>query len=332
MSSKLESLKSPVLNWIIVLFILIIIITAFISEFFQTPNNHMVKQDNFKQIVTSEQIQQVDSMLIQNSIGEFRLTKDKNKNWFISSPRKLPAKNSPINHLLSSLKKIKVKNVYPKDRINLTNFSLHQPRFQITLSSSTAKFNSDFVFKFGPHNPLNNSSYILFSDKPVIFQIENFELNLEATTFTEHIDSRLFPFDISRISKITINRYGKKSLQLRVLDKEWIGESKPLLNQNKVITFVTELTQIRSPIILDHVSEKQKKKIERYLKNPAVSISFTTNNTEHTYQVSTVINNIPELKSDLTYYFLVRKEGSKNIYISTKDSFSIFYKKERYLR
>ena len=213
--------------------------------------------------------------------------------------------------MLNVLKDIKIRKIYQQDPINKSNFSLDTPLIEIELFHENESVNK---LLFGLVNPIDNSTYVMKSGMEAIYHIDGLKDTLETFDFVNFIDSRIIAFDPDSIHSLSIHsvknrrsrnkkKHQKKlKLSIKRNKNQWYGPKgtkKQILNTQKVLDYLTSLSSLKSSFILDEVSDKAKKQIERYLDSPLYILEVSDKNENAvTYKISPIITSLPGVKME----------------------------------
>jgi len=303
---------------------LLVITITFLSELLQTTqtNNFILKK--YQNLFEKNDLKNITQININNKFGEYEL-QQKKELWKITNPKTLPAKKSLAKRLIKQIHQIKIKRIYAKDPINLTNFSLESP-------TASIKFKNDLKEKitidFGLINPFDNSTYITLSNRDAIYQIETPKTSVESLSMQQFIDSRIFTFSKNSFRSLSIRKKQfsnlKKQIKISYNNNKFTTYKNKPLSTTKTNKFLTKLQLIKSEIILDKVPEKFTTKINHYLNNPIKLISLEeTNGNITTYKISRPIKaNIPELRIKRNQKILIQSSGRSFPFVLSKDVLS----------
>jgi hypothetical protein len=310
---------------ILAVFALMVITITFLSELLQTTqtNNFILKK--YQNLFETNDLKNIVQININNKFGEYELQQDQ-QSWKIINPKILPAKESLTQRLIKQVQQIKIKRIYAKDPINLTNFSLESPtasiKFQNNLQEKT-------TIDFGLINPFDNSTYITLSNRDAIFQIETPKTSIESLSMQQFIDSRIFTFSKNSFKSISIRkkRYSKfkQQLEINYKNKQFMTYKNKSLSTSKTNNFLTKLQLIKSEIILDKVPDQLSSELNKYLNNPTKLISLEeTNGNITTYKISRPITiNIPELRIKRNQKILIQSSNRNFPFVVSKDVLSL---------
>ena len=303
----------------------VLLIGATVSEFFQAPILSSKELSKLQFLFTQKEVESVTKLSIESGLGRFSLALGQTKNWSLTSPRLIDANNDTIENILESLKKIKIKKIYPKDAINLANFSLDKPISTISLE------NTEGVSKkisFGLINPIDNSTYVSLDQDKAIYHVNFVNIPLEKLELSALIDSRIFSMDVDQLRSVQIigeNRVTR--LKMENKEKKWIS-SRRELDGVKVKKYLQELVSMKSHIILDKRTQKLEKRLERYLKRPFMKVLLTTDDDQKIeYLISYVINSLPDIKMEKKTNFIIKASNRQHPYLVDRSNMKLFYKK-----
>lgn len=331
MGLRTQTNKASLSSWMLIIFIFALVLSAGISEFFQAPKalNQELQQYHF--LFSRDQIANFDEIEIHNRLGNFTIKRSTSKesaegSWKMISPRLLPASKGLVERLLLTLEGVKIRKLYPKDPINLSNFSLDNPLMKFNLKTTDG---TEEEIHFGLVNPIDNSTYIYSSSKEVIYHVDALANSLEGQGLSDFVDSKVFTMNLSTIKEMNLFR-GENSLQLslRRENDQWMGKGEKVLQPDEVAEYMNGLLDVRSALILDKLTDSLQTTLERLMATPfySVEIKETTGRTV-TYRISTIVNNIPDVKIDKGQIFIIKASNRDHPYVLTKDSFRHFGKK-----
>ena len=333
MFGKLQVRRSTYSSWFLVVFMLVLAISASISEFFQAPNLKTHELARYRLLIPQEFLSRIKTIHFKNRLGDFSFERNF-RGWELTSPRKLPANAEQILNIVKSLGEIKIKKIYNKDIINLSNFSLNSPPIEIKLRDESEE---EIEVKFGLVNPIDKSTYALLSQKDAIYHVDSINYQMESLDLTSFVNSKIFSMNTGEINKFSLFR-GKsenKQLQLGMAKKEniWKDARGKEMNGEKIHEYLNALTSLKSTMILDKINEPLEKKINQLLKNPLYTIKINTSPTDQiVYTISHLINSLPTLKLEKRQNFLIRSSNRRHPYILPKDSLQHFYKRQKHFR
>lgn len=333
MLTKIQTSRSKASNWLLLLFILVVFISAFITEFFQAPTEKTHVLNQYRQLIESKKLNSTAQIILKNSLGSFTLEKGPSM-WSLVSPRKLPANQNTLNMILSTLSNINIRKVYQSDPINMSNFSLDSPVIEFSLVDTKGNRED---FHIGLVNPIDNSTYIQIPQKEIIYQVDALKNSFESLDLSDFIDSKIFSLTHAETKDVVIYRGNKSSKNVQISFKtikgSWVGKSNRVLNEEKVKIYFTKLFNLKSTLIVDKSSEELKKAIKEKLEKPLYFIEvIQKNGTRLTYSISHIINTLPGLKIEKRQHVIIKASNRKNVYLIHKDNLPLFSQRQSQFR
>ncbi len=341
MAIKARFQKSQISTWIFFLFFALTILLAGVSELFRIPSKENTEFQKYYAVYKKEDIEKITSLLVENKFGKFILEKNNSKetftSWEITSPRNLPAQNRFVEDLVNSLQTLTIKNIHTIDPINLSNFSLDNPRLRIKYKINNSNW---FELSFGLINPIDNSTYLHIAHKNIIYHIESpsFLSSLDVIEMPQVVDSDIFPFKKSDISSLEIEKYinSQKTSETLSFQKKkniWLYKDGNALNFQEVEKFLEQLLLIKSQIMVDAKDENIDKILNKTLDPPLFKVTITiTSGASFDYKISNLISKIPGLKIEKKQNFLIKSSLRKNPDIVSKNVLSIFQTTQKQLQ
>jgi hypothetical protein len=324
---KLSANRINTSNWLTLLFAFILVFSGFYSYFFQAPTKDSQEFHKNLYLFQESDIANIDQILLHNRLGDFVIERQTGVHaniWDLTEPRELPAAQPTIKRILRTLKGIRIRKFYPKDSINLANFSLDAPMMHFELSSKT---NPKLKVFFGLVNPIDSSTYLMTSDKDIIYHIDSLNTSVEKLGLSDFVDSHIFSFTKKELSSLKIYRGSNSNTQLNISQnsKGFTNKSGELLEPEKVNKYLTDLFSLKSIYILDKITDKLKSRLDSILSKPFYTVLVKTKDgSEITYTVSTVVSNLPDLKIEKKQTFIIKASNRKYPTILDKANFKIF--------
>ena len=327
MGLRIQAKKSTLSNWLMIFFVFSLTLSAGISEFFQAPKSLNQELEQYHFLFTKDQIANFDQFKIENRLGEFSLARNEAGIWELTSPRALPASADLVSRMTRTLEGVKIRKLFPKDPINLSNFSLDNPLMKIKLTSRSRDIEEEV--HFGLVNPIDNSTYIYSNTKEVIYHVDALANSLEGLGLSDFVDSKVFTVNTDQVVSFELYR-GRSTKQLSIKrDKnQWLGRNDKVIRPDDVVKYFNNLFEVRSALILDKLTEKLSERLEKLLKTPFYYIKIkTASGDEITYEISTIVNNLPDVKLDKGQIYIVKASNRGHPYVLTKDSFKFYGKR-----
>ena len=330
--------KSKASNLILLSFFIILSLSAIVTELFRTPTAQKFNLDNYHFVFKKNDLEGLFKIVFKNSLGTFHISKSEGKiisPWELKYPRELPAREDIIKNIIQSLEKLKIRKIYKRDPINISNFSLDPPLMEFTLIN---KEKNEFHLQLGLVDSITDSTYITFKNHDIIYQIDSISFPLEKMDLSDFIETKIFTTQYSNIKQFSIfQRIGRTQKIKKIRFKKnnenkWFGIRGLPFPEETTKKFLEQFINLKSTIILDAVTASLQKKIDRYLYNPLYSVTVQEDQgNEIKYQVSTLIGSLPGIKMEKGQYFIIKASNRKFSFLVHKDSFPIFSKRENQL-
>ncbi|MCK5883457.1 MAG: DUF4340 domain-containing protein [Bacteriovoracaceae bacterium] len=333
---KIKSKKTTASNWLLGVFTVLLLFGAAFSHFFQAPTDHNYDLSKFTSLFSSNTLENSDGITLSNQLGVYSLQKrviSSGDKWSLVSPRKLEAKAKFVNKLIDTLKKIKIKKIFNKDPISLSNFSLNDPTISILLENSVN--GTSETLQIGLTNPIDNSTYVTFKDKDAIFQVDSLVSPIETYDLAMFIDSNVFPSSTKIITQLEIyrgRRSGRAILTLKRKENIWFDHQGREINQDRAKEFIDKMASLKSQIILDKIDKAQQKRIDRYTAKPSYTIVLTENGIEVSYLATGLISTLPGIKNEKWQSLIITSSNKTHPMIVSKDALNIFNKRPTHFR
>ncbi|EQC46647.1 DUF4340 domain-containing protein [Bacteriovorax sp. Seq25_V] len=320
--------KKSTSTLLISIFATFIVIGALISEFFQAPILSSKELNKLQFLFSKSDVESITQIKIKTTIDEFSLNKAEGNNWILSKPRVIDANLEIVNKILETLEDIKIKRIYPKDQINLANFSLDNPISTLTIKDKNDELKT---LSFGLVNPIDNSTYLSVSGDNAIYHINVLKMSFEKIELSSIIDSQIFNFNWNQVKSIKIYPQRQTSAALameRSADgTNWVSGSMAL-DEEKVGEYLNELISMKSHIILDKTDDELTAELDKILSVPFFKIVIeTTKNETNTYEISYFVNTLPNVKIEKKQNFIIRASNRKHPFLVNKDFMKLFYKR-----
>ncbi|WP_372654824.1 DUF4340 domain-containing protein [Halobacteriovorax sp.] len=328
---KISTDRTRSANFLMLMFAIVLIIGGLASEFFQAPLSQNTALSRYQLLIKPEQIDQIESIQLDNRLGEFKINKDKSNQWTLTSPRNLPSNTTTVANILNNLKEIKIRQILPKDTINISNFSLDSPLMKIKITYFGGKEN---VLNIGLVNPIDNSTYVTFSNKEAIYHVDALKTSMEGLSLSNFIEPRVFTQELSSIDNLKIYRGKIPSTNLRLSVKSegdrWLDQSGNTLEPKDVEDYLKEILNLKSALILDKRTEKLDDALERYFARPSYTAEIMNKDGEKVfYEVSYLINSLPDIKMEKRQTFIVKASNRPHPYVIEKQHLNMFSKSQR---
>lgn len=324
-------------NWIMGIFFVALIFATAISEFFQAPTEQNTELTRFRTLFSTEDFNQITEINLKNRLGEFhfsRIENDPYSRWSMALPKKFPANAETIKRIFETLKDIKIRKIFPNDPINLANFSLDAPLYEISL---IRKDGSQKTLSFGLINPIDNSTYIASSaESEAIYHVDAVQASLASLDMTDFVDSHIFTTKSSQVKNLKIFRGNPSSNPQFAIQRgdrgEWTMRGREI-DETKTLKWLDELLLLRTMLIVDKSTPELDDSIEQLLKNPQFTVEIEDlNENILTWNVSQLINTLPDIRLEKRTYVLIRASNRPYPYLIHKDNLKFFQPREQDLK
>ncbi|MBT3235956.1 MAG: DUF4340 domain-containing protein [Bdellovibrionales bacterium] len=326
-----EAQRNHISTVLLFFFLIILGISASISEFFQAPMSEVRKLERYRHLFPSQRWVDLKAIELVNTMGSLRLELNGSE-WSLTNPRRLPANPKAVNRVVSELKQVVIKKIYPNDKINSANFSLNNPLFTIRLMFVGEE---ERTIRVGLVNPVDNSTYVTLSGgSNAIYHINALTNSLDQMLLTDFIDSRIVTLGIDQIKQIIIYRGAKEQRRVRLrlsnsANGGWSAPSSARLSTAKVEKFLSTLVGLKSHMILDRSSLESSQQIKNYLKRPLYTLELLDWAGEsRTYRISHLIKKLDSVKIEERENFIISASDRMHPYLLHKDRMNLFTKRE----
>ncbi|MBT3584176.1 MAG: DUF4340 domain-containing protein [Halobacteriovoraceae bacterium] len=337
MALKLNRNKSVLSSWLLAFFTLAMIISAGISTIFQAPKGDKHDLNRYRTLFQGNFLEGIRGIYLKNRLGEFEFLKNsgaRESGWELLTPRNFPANPKAVARILDSLKNIKIRKIYQKDPINMANFSLDSPLLSLRLSLENGE---SIELEVGLVNPIDNSTYLMSSHQNAIYHVDALQFAMESLDLADLIDSKIFSIEPENIASLKIYRGAKRGnpphLLLTKLNGQWGGKKNHPMPNAKVFKYLKKLASLKSTFILDKASEDLTKKLNKYLSTPLYTIEIEDlEKNSFTYNISTVINALPQIKMEKRTNFIIQASDRRYPYLVNKEYLRTFNKTEKAIK
>lgn len=310
-------------SWLVVIYALFAVSLFVYNEFFQQSFHRDVGREQLTTPIQENVLNSLKTIDYKNSLGEYKLALEENNEWYLTSPRKMPASTKSIEGLTSKLKSISLFSIHNKDSLNLRNFSLDEPPIIVNL---TTKLDEEITIKLGLHNPINNTTYISISNKELIYQVNLDHNYFQNLSMSNVINPYIFKEKLKDIDSIDIYRYKQKESSNRFTrnDNNWTSKRYKSFDIAKLEAKINKILLVKSHMIVDSRNPELETLINNYLDNTRYTIKLKANGQTTTYTVSPLTKEINELKLSSKKFFIMKSSNDKNPHIIDKKYLSEF--------
>lgn len=324
-------------NIILFLFFILVAIAALLSDIFQSPiktGSQVIEQ---AKLFASKDLDQIKRISLKNKSGEYvfeRNPKNQITPWHMVSPRDISANSLFIEKLFTSLSVMKVKKVFPDEKINNSNFSLDKPTSTLSLIDQNGK---TIVISVGLMNTIDNSTYLKIQGRSGIYQVEAPSVSLENASILDLIESQIISIDLETIVAFKIFHSNKKNtnpqLEIKKKNGAWFDHEGNALSVEKIDDYFQDLSSLKSSFIIDKQTDSQKRQINNLSHNALYIVSVEDNkgNTID-YNISGLIREMSDIDLKNEEYFVVTISNNTTSYVVKKEFHDLFNKKSESLK
>ncbi len=185
---------------------------------------------------------------------QLALTKTSGK-WQITAPQTLPADQTAVSPMLSTLSSLTSDRLVEEKAADLTPYGLAHPPLEVDV---TEKNNKTQKLLLGDATPTGNSIYAKLADDPRVFTLATYQKTSIDKTPDDVRDKRLLTVDAEKISRVELIA-NKQDIEFGRNKDEWqIVKPKPLRADG---TQVEELLRTLTDAKMDLSSSPDEKKL-----------------------------------------------------------------------
>lgn len=319
--------KNIVTNTVILLFILFVSSSIYLSQLSKTSENiaNNTPLSNLK-LYTEIEFDSLTKLNFANKNGDFTFEKT-NKSpfmaWEMITPRQIAADAGFIEKISTLFKNSNVKKIFPDDKINNANFSLEKPLATLTLLFKDGHQNIVYI---GLLNTIDNSLYLKIKNRQGIYHIEAPEFSFENATLAELIESQVFNLNLKNIASINfVNQKTNTQTDIIHQNNEWLMNNKEIADETKLQSYIQELSSLKASFVLDKLTDQQKSIVANLKKNFNYKIlvkDLTQNSIE--FQIGPKITEFNGLDLKGESFYLASHNLNNNLYLLSIDSFNLY--------
>lgn len=267
------------------------------------------------------QLKNVDSLVINNRMGQFQFKKEQNSINMIY-PRHLPANMKLIREIFNQLSLLKVKKIYPLTDLNISNFSLKNPLFSLRWETAEKK---NYEVKLGLINPIDHSIYFMLEGDEKIYQVESPQMHPDGLDLMRFVNSHLFSLRPAQITKLEIinlkNRKNHQSFRFEKRGDLYFSQSEKTIKNEKLQEILESLFATKAFFIIDNIEDHLQKILSPYQNDNSYAVHITNENGRQLdYTFSSTINEaIAELKIDRGQYIYATASNRPHPYIISSE-------------
>lgn len=325
--------KTPLSSLMLGLFCLLIAVGILISVFFQAPVAKNLELNRLRTLFSPEDLSQIRSLTLTNRLGTYTFEHQaEQRSWRMTEPRSVMANPIPLERTLEALQGIRIRRIYDSDPINSSNYSLDNPQIRVNILGQNLQ---ERELIFGLVNPVDNSTYVKFTDGDLIYHIDALNFSIGSLDLLNFIDTRVFNIAISDVESLTIRRDRENQtphLAIRREQDAWLDSTDRLLDAKEVESFLRQMIELKSVFIIDQTTEKLQQAIEEQFKRPAFFVELmTTQGSRFTYTISSIVNTLPDLKIEKRQNFLIQASHRDYPFLIEKDHLELFNRRQNQL-
>jgi hypothetical protein len=323
-------------NIVLLLFLVLVGVAALLSDIFQSPVKTGAQVIEQARLLSHDDLSQVTRLALKNKSGEFIFDRDPNNQitpWHMVSPRNISANSLFIEKLFTSLSEMKVKKIFPDEKINNSNFSLDKPTSTLFLTDKSGKA---MTIQIGLMNTIDNSTYVKIAGKTGIFHVEAPSVSLENATILDLIESQIISIDSATIVAFRIYRGNKKSnpqMELKKKNGSWVDREGNTMALDKLEDYLQDLSVLKSSFIIDKQTDSQKRQIANLSHNAQYIVSVEDNKGNIIdYNISALVRELSDIDLKNEDYFVVTISNNSTAYVVKKEFHELFNKKSESLK
>lgn len=317
-------------NLVLVLFFILVGTAALLTDIFQNPVKNSAQVIEQVRLFSANDLLSINKLTLKNKSGEYTFERNPNNQispWHMTTPREISANSLFIEKLFNSLSIMKVKKVFPEEKINYSNFSLDKPTSTLTLVDQAGKTS---IIQVGLMNTIDNSTYLKISGRPGIFHVDAPSVSLENATILDLVESQIISIDLETIKSFSIFRGQKKSTPVLEIKKQkdgWFDRDNIALSANKIDDYLQELSNLKSTFIIDKPTDAQKRQVANLSRNPVYIVSIEDNKGNVIdYNIGGLIHELSDLDLKNEEYFVVTISNNTTAYVVKKVFHDLFIK------
>ncbi|MGZ3809001.1 MAG: DUF4340 domain-containing protein [Bacteriovorax sp.] len=324
-------------NLVLFLFLILVSVAALLSDIFQNPVKTGAQIIEQAKLFASSDLEQIQRLSLKNKSGEYIFERNKNNQispWHMVAPRDISADSLFIEKLFKSLNVMKVKKLFPDEKINNSNFSLDRPTATLTLTDKNGK---NLILTMGLLNSIDNSTYLKIQGRPGIYHVEAPSVSLENANILDLIESQIIAINQEMIVAFKIFRGNKKAgpplLDLKKDNGKWTDSEGTAISAEKIDDYFQDLSNLKSSFIVERPTDSQKRQINNLAHNSVYIISIVgkQGNTID-YNFSGLVRSISDIDLKSEEYFVMTISNSATAYVVKKEFLDLFNRKTENLK
>jgi hypothetical protein len=160
-----------------------------------------------EKVFASLQADKIDDLKVTTAAGDATTLKKEGSSWKITQPAELPASDSEVSGLTSSLGSVEITRVIDENPSNLNDYGLSNPRVEIDFKAAGDK---DYKRLYiGEKTPTGGDYFAKRNDEKKVFLIpSSLDASFNRTTFDLR-DKTLMKFERDKVDALDISAAGK---------------------------------------------------------------------------------------------------------------------------
>ncbi len=295
-------------------FTFLVILSALYTELFRPQRNINIKKTQLlTNPIRKDILFNLDTIEFKNYNNTFKFTRN-DSDWKLIEPVNMKSSRDKIQSIVSSLKKVEVKTLLKKNKLNLQNFSLNNPLLTIKLES---KLKEVQTINFGILNSIDDSSYLTVNNANAIYQTNIISSEMLKYKLSDFIDASIFPQELSEYKKIEILS-ARDNRTLHILEKpqeKWISNKYKQIRNLSVDKKLTQILNINAKVIVDNIDDQTLTFLNNYINNPKLKIKLKTKKGNKQFIVTYQIAKNDSLKIEKNENFIIKDIQENIIYL-----------------
>ncbi len=322
-------LKKNYGTFLVGFFFILCIFLALFAEVFQSRNSEMDLAALYATPIQWRQFNEIREFKINNKNGEFVL---ENMNpeglfegpWQLTSPQVLKVKSAVVEKIMGALKQIQIRQVFSLDGINLSSFSLDSPTATVNIRANSGRA---VELKFGLINPIDNSSYMTFTDATQIYQIDPLSISLESYDLAQMAESQILALNTDSIQSFELVKENVSSFRWQKNADKWLTQTGQEIPAQKIQKYFDRWEEVKSSLVIENGNAEQKIILDRLLVNPQYVIRVQTLNGLRTYTLSLFSEPISGVNLATKQFYILSNDEKKSFSFVDKSQLSFLDKK-----
>jgi len=193
--------------------------------------------------------------------------------WQIESPQKLPADDSTVSSLLSTLTTATVNDVVDAHPANLKDYGLDQPSETLEVSTDTKP--AQFALRLGDETPTGSGVYAQLEGNPRIVTLASYDKTSLTKSLFDLRDKRAVTLDADQIQKIEVKSKDKSYTLEKNPEGVWDLALPPAVRADRYVVDGL-VSQLRSASMTTVVAEDKKKSAQYGFGSPALTVKLAS--------------------------------------------------------